>query len=1132
MPATGAPEGNVHRYTAASPCPVCGGSQNLPRGRSLRCAGFSLDVVCYCTREEYAGLLTTLADTDPPAYKHLRFGRCDCGREHAPARAYPELFGRGGDTHDAKIVRAPRRESLPLAERYGIFAFLLDHLALRDGARFDLRRRGLTPDAIAEVGYRSLPPTKAARKVLLATMVAQFGAEQLRRCPGFTDKNGRLSFPWGEDYLVPYRDEQRQITGFQIKVLGGKYVSLRGSVHTEIYHIGGHPQAGGDLTVIEGGLKSEAASRLGGIATLGVIGLRLTDEHLEAIGRLAVGRVIVAVDQEANPATIAARSTWAKRLHRAGFRVTLAVWEGADANGPKGLDDLFQAGKRPRLRAFTTVPPELGTRRIPREVPEPGPLPPGTTLTDAREATTRRIDRFVKDRWGSRGQALLIQAGSGVGKSTAVARALSPKASARLVTGTLALAQEQAAASGYHLVVGRSPANCERFDVVRALEEHGHPIAKLACGTPEEPHCPHRTGCAYWAQFAQPGPLVGAAEQAFNPTFVRHATLIVYDDAELLRAMIEEHVVTPPMLARAVELLTPTRRKAAHRLLALLQHALIDPPAPVLIGPAVWDHLAHVAGQHGLDLLQLIDALPKKAQPLPPPGPDADGYVSVRTVEEVPAGTLLRLLRTLREERDGFASGSDFNSRLKLTGGPVPSLTVSRVRDQPRDDDGWVLTQNAALLILDATPVYSLVDHLTRHHRRLPDFTANVRLPENVRVVQHAGAGNGHAALKPEGSLTGIFAEIAAARREFPVAEPGKEAAIVYQRQQRAFVAEVGFREDRVLTYGSARGTNTLAHVERLHVVGRPMPPIHELSYLAQVIHHDGGAVSDQLALASRPYTGQRYVIDVLDFVDPRPAELLRARRDDELLQVAHRARLATLEPQLQLEPEARRTQLTLVIHTSHALPGLRVDDLRFGAHRTSVNEERHAGAERRIQAAVRTLSEEGEAVTVAAVARVAGVSRNTVSQHFGEGAYTLIDRSSKGVRTLPISDSPLAETDASHPPDLPADPAMSPRRVVARDRSQHRGPPPADDLAAIIRASITDPFPGPDAWVPCRAGCGALVHPGQKCRACAADAVAAWVAAAKPRRLPSRSPHGAHERDTGDLRGDSDSVANPRDGP
>jgi hypothetical protein len=59
-----------------------------------------------------------------------------------------------------------------------------------------------------------------------------------------------------------------------------------------------------------------------------------------------------------------------------------------------------------------------------------------------------------------------------------------------------------------------------------------------------------------------------------------------------------------------------------------------------------------------------------------------------------------------------------------------------------------------------------------------------------------------------------------------------------------------------VLTFGTVRGTNALEHVERLHVVGRSMPPTDDLVFLAQVLHAKEPAVSRELIFRTVGYGG------------------------------------------------------------------------------------------------------------------------------------------------------------------------------------------------------------------------------------------------------------------------------------
>ncbi len=71
-----APGGKLQRHTRSYPCPVCRGHVGLPQRRGVRCAGFSLERVTFCTREQHAGGLPLDISTSPPAFKHFLYGKC------------------------------------------------------------------------------------------------------------------------------------------------------------------------------------------------------------------------------------------------------------------------------------------------------------------------------------------------------------------------------------------------------------------------------------------------------------------------------------------------------------------------------------------------------------------------------------------------------------------------------------------------------------------------------------------------------------------------------------------------------------------------------------------------------------------------------------------------------------------------------------------------------------------------------------------------------------------------------------------------------------------------------------------------------------------------------------------------
>lgn len=78
------------RFTRRRPCPICGGGDDMPRGKGRRCSGFlSSDArYAYCSREELAGQLFPQG-TEPATFRHRLAGECWCGVEHGLAEPGP-----------------------------------------------------------------------------------------------------------------------------------------------------------------------------------------------------------------------------------------------------------------------------------------------------------------------------------------------------------------------------------------------------------------------------------------------------------------------------------------------------------------------------------------------------------------------------------------------------------------------------------------------------------------------------------------------------------------------------------------------------------------------------------------------------------------------------------------------------------------------------------------------------------------------------------------------------------------------------------------------------------------------------------------------------------------------------------
>ena len=398
----------------------------------------------------------------------------------------------------------------------------------------------------------------------------------------------------------------------------------------------------------------------------------------------------------------------------------MAVWEGEALGGAKGLDDLQLYGDRPRIRQVCQVLSEMGRARRPQATVSPGPVDAGQSLEEIRRITRRSVNDFLGHPQRNQGKSLVISTSPGSGKTTAVAQTLRDSGrTARILVGTKNLAAELAAEHGYTLIEGRNRENCERFDVVEALRDGGHKIGKLACGTPSKPLCPNRGDCPYWAQYQSFGTWVATAELLFNPRYLQDGDVVVVDGADLSRSLVKRFYLAPDAIDRALEQLKGKRWLEVRQILTVVAHALVDAPryengpgGPALLGPAVWDHLVSTGCRYGADLPTLIGALPE-ALKLPNPKAKGAGGLTVEDVKAPPPVAVLRLLEALIEELASFQTGEDLNSRIRLS---TVGIDIWKLRDRPEKDAKGNDPAHLPLLVLDATPVEVLVEHLTQRH--------------------------------------------------------------------------------------------------------------------------------------------------------------------------------------------------------------------------------------------------------------------------------------------------------------------------------------------------------------------------------------------------------------------------------
>jgi hypothetical protein len=155
--------GDIQRFVRGQTCPVCGGSDDDPRGHGTRCHGYISGDWARCAREEHAG--NAKYSERSRTYAHRLRGACPCGVEHAPADPWPvrvvgRAFRRDGPRPKRKVERV-----YPYRDASG--RVLFEVVRFRDPKDFRQRRPtgdgryawGL--DGIATVLYR-LPELLAA----------------------------------------------------------------------------------------------------------------------------------------------------------------------------------------------------------------------------------------------------------------------------------------------------------------------------------------------------------------------------------------------------------------------------------------------------------------------------------------------------------------------------------------------------------------------------------------------------------------------------------------------------------------------------------------------------------------------------------------------------------------------------------------------------------------------------------------------------------------------------------------------------------------------------------------------------------------------------------------------------------
>ena len=113
------------------------------------------------------------------------------------------------------VPQTQERTPKALEERHAVYSEMLSFLTLSDKHRENLLERGLSDERIERNGYRSMPETPQARR-LLAKLVGS--SHDLLGIPGFYTRDAQWTVAGPNGFLIPVRNQDGLIQGLKIRL--------------------------------------------------------------------------------------------------------------------------------------------------------------------------------------------------------------------------------------------------------------------------------------------------------------------------------------------------------------------------------------------------------------------------------------------------------------------------------------------------------------------------------------------------------------------------------------------------------------------------------------------------------------------------------------------------------------------------------------------------------------------------------------------------------------------------------------------------------------------------------------------------------------------------------------------------
>lgn len=929
-----------HRVSRQQPCPVC--------QKTHGCLIYSEHAICLRIPSEHP------VTTGLGGWRHALHSQ----------QADSQLFQAA-----LNVFAEPTSRLAPPQVLDRVYRSLHSYLSLSEAHRRHLtQQRQLSPEVIAQRGYLSWGQGDRLMRSHLADILYQLHGGQVLDVPGILlrEQGNRtyLTLAGPPGILIPVRNVEGQIVAHQIRVddplKSGKYLWLSSSsrggpssgspVHVSRPLQPSQTPPSGRVWLTEGPLKADIACQLLNEIVLALPGAQADRHFLSTLEQLQqrgeVNELVLALDADwhEKQSIAVARLKLAEAAARHGIPVSLADWHPKF----KGLDDLLQAGGRPQLSPYQVS--GNGPRPLEEVSATPGPSQSSLSLSAAQDQIKQKLHGALDGDYGPPGQVgVLLNSLPGSGKSYLLTdvlnrhhRSLNPRRYSIYFVPRHDLAQDNKERQHWASMRGRTSPHQGQTPCAfpeRQLElSRLHIPGQVGCD-----HCPLKKACEehqhpgqdqpyYLGQFKQKAKVrTYPAQHFFTPSLWGSPTAVVLDDCDLRSLMLEERQLKQSSLGYALHWATnhPDHfYSKAQPLLFLLNELLRQAPAGEAFtwhGPDLLSQLSTLAESHKLTLDQVLADARQAEEPDP---------LYQRTLDQglvpVPPRFLAPLLSVLEYEYQQYRQGLIYNRRLRLertTPGQEPMLRLTLRRDLPLQalDKSLLILADASLSLEEARVLFP--------NRQWIEINPPLRMPERVNILQDISANYGKVHLSRPGEKERALEKIA----QVVDLHPGETIGLITHKSFASHVRQ-RFPQIKVGHYYGQRGSNEFIDCAVFIAFGTPNPNPDDLERQAAALYWDDKPLWPQTMLLPKTFRqkdGNLLMTRVRSYADPRLQQLLRSKRDEEMLQAIFRARPLSLDPSSPLQLELnygdnhlsleKRPSLNLYIFSSTPFEGFEV---------------------------------------------------------------------------------------------------------------------------------------------------------------------------------------------------------------